>query len=305
MTSNPIITKRGVEQVPIRVKRKGKQTMQLQDQNITRTRYPFDISVTNDQSSYEAGKILFRRSDGSDIIEVTSSTNVTSSGWHHIICQKSGSTRPWGEYSDLQVWVDGVLSNSSYTTSDKFNFNRYANTMNPSHLMFGALNTDKTNEEKFSGSLDEVRVYNKALDTTEIQSLANNHYLSSSAYQSSVAGNAFYRSGQVVITSPLPKYHYALQNEYNFEYKSSRTIYENEVLVKVPKADCNVSMNPSLRKPKSELIQNQFTGSAWKPYITTIGLYDDSARLIAVAKLGRPVQKREDVDMNFIVKWDY
>ena len=153
---------------------------------------------------------------------------------------------------------------------------------------------DQTKQLKFQ--IQEKRI---------ITSLSNNHYYSSSAYQSSVAGNVFYRSGQVVISSPLPKYHDALQDKFNIEYKSARTIYENEVLVKVPKADCNVSMNPSLRKPKSQLIQNQFTGSAWKPYITTIGLYNDSAELIAVAKLGRAVQKRDDVDMNFLVRWDY
>ena len=302
ITSNPIITKRGVERVPVRVHKNGKQTMQLQNQNITNTRYPFDISVTNQHSTYDSGKLLFRRSNGTDTIEVISSNFVTSSGWHHIVCQKSGSTKPWSEYSGLQVWVDGTLEAES---SDKFHFDRYSNTMNPSHLIFGALNTSINNQEKLSGSLDEIRIYDRALETSEIQSLSNNHYYSSSAYQSSVAGNVFYRSGQIIITSPLPKYHYALQNEFDIEYKSSRTIYENEVLIKVPAGDCNVSMNPSLRKPKSELIQNQFTGSAWKPYITTIGLYDESARLIAVAKLGRAIQKRDDIDMNFIVRWDY
>ena len=64
-------------------------------------------------------------------------------------------------------------------------------------------------------------------------------------------------------------------------------------------------MNPTLRKPNSEIIQNQFTGSTWKPYITTVGLFDDQARLLAVAKLARPIQKREDIDMNFLIRWDY
>ena len=109
----------------------------------------------------------------------------------------------------------------------------------------------------------------------------------------------------MVVTSPMPKYWNSLQNNWNLEYKSSRTIYENEVLVKVPAGDCNVSMNPTLRKPKSEIIQSQFTGSSFKPYITTVGLYDDEARLLAVAKLARPVQKREDIDMNFLIRWDY
>ena len=302
VTSNPIITKRGTERVPTRVIRNGKQFVEMQNENITRTRFPYDISVTNHESSYPAGKLLFRRSQGTTTLETTSSTCITGSDWHHIVCQKSGSSRAWGDYSNLEVYVNGTRESE---IPDPFHFERYANTMNPSHLLFGALNIDNSNLNKLSGSIDEVRIYDRALKVPEITSLSNNHYYSSSAYQSSVAGNVFYRSGQVVISSPLPKYHDALQDKFNIEYKSARTIYENEVLVKVPKADCNVSMNPSLRKPKSQLIQNQFTGSAWKPYITTIGLYNDSAELIAVAKLGRAVQKRDDVDMNFIIRWDY
>ena len=302
VTSNPIITKRGTERVPTRVIRNGKQFVEMQNENITRTRFPYDISVTNHESSYPAGKLLFRRSQGTTTLETTSSTCITGSDWHHIVCQKSGSSRAWGDYSNLEVYVNGTRESE---IPDPFHFERYANTMNPSHLLFGALNIDNSNLNKLSGSIDEVRIYDRALKVPEITSLSNNHYYSSSAYQSSVAGNVFYRSGQVVISSPLPKYHAALQDKFNIEYKSARTIYENEVLVKVPKADCNVSMNPSLRKPKSQLIQNQFTGSAWKPYITTIGLYNDSAELIAVAKLGRAVQKRDDVDMNFIIRWDY
>ena len=37
-------------------------------------------------------------------------------------------------------------------------------------------------------------------------SLANQNFYSGSLYQSSVAGNSFYRNGQLVISSPLQKY---------------------------------------------------------------------------------------------------
>ena len=112
-------------------------------------------------------------------------------------------------------------------------------------------------------------------------------------------------SSYLASSSFLPILGLANLNSLNSLLKSSRTIYENEVLVKVPAGECNVSMNPSLRKPKSEKIQPQFTGSGFKPYITTVGLYDDDAQLLAVAKLARPIQKREDIDMNFLIRWDY
>jgi hypothetical protein len=41
------------------------------------------------------------------------------------------------------------------------------------------------------------------------------------------------------------------------------------------------------------------------PYITSIGLYNDQAQLLAVAKLATPVQKRNDVDTNFIIRYDF
>ena len=292
--SNCIITKRGVEQELVRVNRKSNRRTFYKNANIHRTRFPYDISVTNkNHPTYPAGKILFSRSNGIDTLEVTSSTCVTSSTdtWYHVMCSKSGS--------DLAMFVNGVWESG---VTDKFH-TEDNNLMNPSHLIFGALDEDCNGA--LSGSIDEIRIFNTYLHSASALSLANNHWMSSSAYQTNVAGNVFYRSGQIVVSSPLPKYHYALQEGFDIEHKSSRTIYENEVLCKVPMGECNVSMNPTLRKPKSELIQNQFTSSAWKPYITTIGLYDDNAQLLAVAKLARPVQKRDDVDMNFLIKWDY
>ena len=48
-----------------------------------------------------------------------------------------------------------------------------------------------------------------------------------------------------------------------------------------------------------------FISGTLKPYVTTIGLYNKNYELVAVGKLAQPVQKRDDVDMNFVVRWDY
>jgi hypothetical protein len=91
---------------------------------------------------------------------------------------------------------------------------------------------------------------------------------------------------------------------------------------RVPKDTFNVSMNPtSTYRPATdnrpicstnhkdvipgELRKPLFVSGTLKPYITTIGLYDDKSRMLATAKLSTPVQKLDDVDMNFIVRWDY
>jgi hypothetical protein len=48
-----------------------------------------------------------------------------------------------------------------------------------------------------------------------------------------------------------------------------------------------------------------FVSGTAVPYITTIGLYNDQAQLLAVGKMAEPIQKRNDIDMNFILRWDY
>ena len=46
------------------------------------------------------------------------------------------------------------------------------------------------------------------------------------------------------------------------------------------------------------------SGTAY-PYITTVGLYNEQAQLLAVGKLAEPLQKRDDIDMNIVLRWDY
>jgi hypothetical protein len=46
------------------------------------------------------------------------------------------------------------------------------------------------------------------------------------------------------------------------------------------------------------------TGSDFKPYITTIGLYNDVGQLLAVGKLGQPIRKRSDIDTNILMRID-
>jgi hypothetical protein len=51
-------------------------------------------------------------------------------------------------------------------------------------------------------------------------------------------------------------------------------------------------------------IKDFATGSAFQPYTTTIGLYNDDNELLMVAKLGKPIALSSDTDMTFIVRYD-
>jgi hypothetical protein len=160
-----------------------------------------------------------------------------------------------------------------------------------------------------------------------MSSLANNDFKTGSLFQTNVAGNVFHRNGQMVVSSPMPKYHFnggvfSKNNDLKVRWRGQHTIYENQTFVRVPKDVCNVSMNPSatytpatdggdICSPNQsntlpgEVRKDLFISGTLKPYITTIGLYNDQHQLVAVGKLAQPIQKRDDVDMNFIVRWDY
>ena len=47
------------------------------------------------------------------------------------------------------------------------------------------------------------------------------------------------------------------------------------------------------------------TGSYFSPYVSTIGLYNDSNQLLAIAKMAQPVPLSNNTDMTFIIKMDY
>jgi len=52
------------------------------------------------------------------------------------------------------------------------------------------------------------------------------------------------------------------------------------------------------------ILKNNVTGSAFQPYITTVGLYNDANELIAVGKMGQPVPKSANTEMTIVVKID-
>ena len=161
-----------------------------------------------------------------------------------------------------------------------------------------------------------------------------------------IYGNIFYDDGLLVFNT-------AVGPSYNLNYRSTKTIYETEVLVSARAGEFNYSQNPSAvvvtlsgsydfqttaitnstpagtKRIKEVLdisIRNSYTGSygssvgTWNdyfeysstdvtgsylaPFITTIGLYDDSGDMVAVAKLPQPIKNLPDYDMNFIVRFD-
>ena len=243
-----------------------------------------------------------------------------------IVINKTGSL--------LEMYVNNTLVSSSIDTSKH-------TLINHSDWYFGGDGKGKNN---IICDFDEFRIYNKALNNQEIFNLYSNDFESGSAYQTNRVGNVFYKEGIIVVSDFRRRYHRVflgtdgdqdysdtwnsidvkwrlvdptwnnlrigniyLKGGFNLDFKSTQTITEHEIVCRLNPSEFNMSLNPSLRldnKITTAIAKPFITGSYFKPYITTIGLYNDNYDMVAVAKLSSPIPKLNDVPMNFIVKFD-
>ena len=157
-----------------------------------------------------------------------------------------------------------------------------------------------------------------------------------------VYGNIFYDRGLVVLTKNVVSG--SVLNDFILEFRSTKTIYENEIFISVLENEFNFSQNPTavsetdgvvntytVQRPGSirpgdlvnksfynagtKIINDEFnyyedyvsadpTGSFLAPYITTIALYDNELNMVAVAKLPQPIKSTPDYPVNFIIRFD-
>ena len=90
-------------------------------------------------------------------------------------------------------------------------------------------------------------------------------------------------------------------------FKNIHPIFENEYQCTVQADEYNYTNNVSIRKYTSDqhpTVDNFATGSLWKPYVTTIGLYNEHNELLVVGKLGQPVRMSDETDTTFVLRWD-
>ena len=117
--------------------------------------YPYSISIYNSSSS-NAGKIVASRSDGVNTTVLTS-TAVLSTDFHHIALVKEGDL--------LTLYVDGAaqMTVTDTTTGD---------TTNSDSLALGHRRDDAN--YTFTGILDELYIYGRALSRADIYAMAQN-----------------------------------------------------------------------------------------------------------------------------------
>ena len=245
--------------------------------------YPFEIFYLNEL-------LYFRRSDG-DITTTISSSDVGRTTNHTVTCRVSSS--------QMEIFVDGL--GSGISGSD----NSIKQTQNNANIYIG--NKGETNNvaEALHGRLSNIQIYNKALTDTQIL----NHYSSSNG--SPYIGNIFYSSGIASITHP--QYQTIASGPtgegiiHELKFQGTHMIWENEYQCTVDEHEYNDTTNTSARKIRSNTSQDLAdfaTGSLFKPYVTTVGLYNEENELLVVGKLGQPIRCSDETDTTFVLRWD-
>ena len=94
-------------------------------------------------------------------------------------------------------------------------------------------------------------------------------------------------------------------NLYSFQARNAKTINSTHYFVRVKNSEYNFSNNPSFVSGSvGEFSQPTFVNDP-KTYITTVGMYNDSQELLAIAKLSKPIQKSFQNEALIKVKLDF
>jgi hypothetical protein len=217
--------------------------------------------------------------------------------------------------SDTASIISEVGLRKSYTSTDERNLNDEFAVISIPQIYYGEgvkIGSVRLEDEQ-NGKIYTDDGYSNLIDIT-----------------GSICGNIFYDRGLVILTKNVVSG--SVLSQYTLNFRSTKTIYENEILLSVLESEFNVSQNPTavdydadgkfgkikLHSIQSNVNLNVFsgfgeydysssldtTGSYLAPYITTIGLYDDDLNMVAVAKLPQPIKSMPDYPLNFIVRFD-
>ena len=92
---------------------------------------------------------------------------------------------------------------------------------------------------------------------------------------------------------------------YTFQARNEEVVNSTHYFVRVKNGEYNFSNNPSYTTGSvGEFSQPTFIGDP-KTYITTVGMYNDSQELLAIAKLSQPIQKSFQNEALIKVKLDF
>jgi hypothetical protein len=258
--------------------------------------YPYRVYV-EEGSIVTKLDVYLERFDGENVSYVSGSLYDTAGSIDlnkpiHILLQKTGSK--------LQAWKNGVLQNETDDNTSK-------SCQNQSDLvLFSKRNSNGSwyeGENNWGQAFrpTQFQIWNQSFSETQIA------MVSESFTGTYPIGNLFYDNGFAVLTHPKYMSLFDGGSIDALSYKNTHLITENEYQCTMTEDEFEFTTNISARKipfSQNEDIANFATGSNFKPYITSVGLYDDNGNLLVVGKLGQPIKASSETDTTFVIRFD-
>jgi len=289
-----------------------------------KNKFPFEIFIDNSQN------LTFRKSDGINIPTITAPINTGSLHQTHVVCMSSASV--------MEIWIDGnkISSTTDTTTGQTENqanlylgskgeiSNYYTGSLS-NFMIFNSPRTENQIKNLISSS-NGLPYIGNIFYSNGLATITHPNHLNiaqpfesssiNSTYPNNLGGNLsnvvntthFYTdsvgtgAGNVIVETPIKHI-----LDYTTMFKNIHPIYENEYQCTIKADEYNFTHNISTRKIKSDQkpdLANFATGSQFKPYVTTVGLYNEDNELLVVGKLGQPIRMSDETDTTFAIRWD-
>jgi hypothetical protein len=221
--------------------------------------------------------------------------------------------------------VDGTITGAAYTP----NYYNYLSSTLPANRYF------PTGSDDIIGVISiPSNLYGEYIKPGTL-TLSNNLFILNDDGEGNVVtgsykvGDIIYEHGMIILTSDgVPKldgYGFATYGTSSYgisdvafitdfitgsnvtcSFSSSFNIYETQYKCTIRENEFNFSQNPTLVSGSSNsgVLYGFATGSYFSPYVTTVGLYDNSYNLLAVAKLAQPLPTSAVTDTTILINLD-
>ena len=179
-----------------------------------------------------------------------------------------------------------------------------------------------TASSPITGGIGETQFFintlSQSADSLPAPILEGNFSLNNNTFNiETIDGNNFTIDEPLLIDSDTDvtlNFHTTASNDYTLKFKNTHIIFEHEYQCTTDEEEYNFTQNVSVRQNKSNQspdLADCVTGSLensqitlFKPYVTTVGLYDDEYNLLAVGKFAQPIKMSEETDMTFVIRYD-
>jgi len=274
----------------------------------------FSITDDGEGNLFASGAVNYNQTVSSSNVVTTTNFQVTESANLDTVSDPSSLIldRPLTAYTGSLVkieWGGSPSTSPFYLLNGTSQVTVISESVDLNYLAFSSetvlISSNAANVQFQDNGSDRINFYFES-SSQAVTSVDHLVYQSASIADGEFLGNIFYSHGIATLTKPntAQRFQEQVLRSGSLQWKGSHTVYTHNYRCKVPETQLNFSQNPSTATGSLGEVRDFITGSYFRPYVTTVGLYNDSNELIAIGKMGQPIPKSKYMDMTFVVKFD-